>query len=583
MYKAKNMNDYFNMNKLLLARYHIDPNQSYDTNLDQLLTNYTNKATASNNTLGLTEEQQKVMRGIMTYKSTRVIPSKISHGNYETQFALECMEFLAQLGLGQVLTETTKNNRSCKCFYKVSSIALVDNPALGQAVQNIGLSLSQLISQLKSQEEVDISILNVTNMSNKRPRKSTDSPIQDHNENANKSNNSRLTSTKIKSKPFKEIQNSTILIIDDDNANKESPKIISSKTGSSKRMSKEEASNFLSETARGHSSRENSDSGCESSVALHNQKITITKPNPQPNKLVNYKSSTDTESDSASPKQFDVKNGLNKDSISAIAKIMNKASSKNEIDLEDLSSDDSFIAKISKQTKIKSKTIVPPTSSSSSDDESSEEELTKKHSHNKLEKRPKKIYQQSSSSDESDDEISDKKRNKKAKLDQEDKTRKPMKKIPAKHATKAPCSATTEKSAKRGRKPGSKNKTKTSATYNLTPIPVSQNKGKKIRITTPASAASVPTQTQRSVTKKSRKSSFNSESEKPNMNSKAPSKASSKATSSKPPPHPKPSRKSDSKDFEQNRDIESGKSKKKTHQKLLASVESDEFLDENDM
>jgi hypothetical protein len=148
--RAKVMLDFVNMNKLLLAKYALDTNLSYDENLQKILADYQVKATSTVTFGGATEEQCKQMRKIMLSKDNRVIPSKISHGNFHVNLIEEVMKTLAQYDLGTFLTEIPNNHIPCKVFYKVSIEDISSKPHIGKAIQDLGLTIESVIEVIRN-------------------------------------------------------------------------------------------------------------------------------------------------------------------------------------------------------------------------------------------------------------------------------------------------------------------------------------------------------------------------------------------------------------------------------------------------
>lgn len=148
--RAKKLLDFVNMNKLLLAKYPMAKNVSYDDNLENILSDYQKKSAVTVTFCGATEEQCKHMRKIMLYKDTRVIPSKISHGNFNVSLIEEVMLTLSQNDLGQFITEVPKNNIPCKVFYKVSIHDITTKPHIGKAIQDLGLTIDAVVESIKN-------------------------------------------------------------------------------------------------------------------------------------------------------------------------------------------------------------------------------------------------------------------------------------------------------------------------------------------------------------------------------------------------------------------------------------------------
>jgi hypothetical protein len=148
--RAKVMLDFVNMNKLLLAKYTMSTSVSYDDNLQKLLTDYQLKSASTITFGGATEEQCKHMRRIMLCKENRIIPSKISHGNFHTSLIEEVMITLAQYDLGTFVTEIPNNHIPCKCFYKVSIEDITSKPHIGKAIQDLGLTIESVVDVIRN-------------------------------------------------------------------------------------------------------------------------------------------------------------------------------------------------------------------------------------------------------------------------------------------------------------------------------------------------------------------------------------------------------------------------------------------------
>ena len=161
--RAKVMLDFCNMNKLLLAKYSIDTKSSYDSNLDKILSDLQLKSSSSGSFNGVTEEQIRNMRRVMMYKGNRVIPSKISHGNFDVKLVENVMTLLEERELGQLVTEIPNNHIPCKVFYKATITDINEKPQIGKAIQDMGLTIQAVIDMIQSHGETrtDVTILNV--------------------------------------------------------------------------------------------------------------------------------------------------------------------------------------------------------------------------------------------------------------------------------------------------------------------------------------------------------------------------------------------------------------------------------------
>jgi hypothetical protein len=162
--RAKVMLDFCNMNKLLLAKYPIDTNLSYDANLDKILTNYQVKSSSKGSFAGITEEQLRNMKRVMMFKGNRVIPSKISHGNFDVKLVENVMSLLEERELGRLVVEIPNNHIPCKVFYKASITDIQEKPQIGKAIQDMGLTIQSVIDiiQLHGDTGTDLTILNET-------------------------------------------------------------------------------------------------------------------------------------------------------------------------------------------------------------------------------------------------------------------------------------------------------------------------------------------------------------------------------------------------------------------------------------
>lgn len=171
--RAKKLLDYFNLNKLILSSYAIDPYGSFDEAFDKICEVRPKIEYLSPYFASLNSKIRRFMKRAFQIKATKMNASKLSFNNLNCEEAQFVFNELEQMQLGRISNNQAKNKLWVNYFTRCSSHDLLNNPQLGENILGMGLNLTAVIEILQETEELDKKKQKELNANSKRQSSSS--------------------------------------------------------------------------------------------------------------------------------------------------------------------------------------------------------------------------------------------------------------------------------------------------------------------------------------------------------------------------------------------------------------------------
>jgi hypothetical protein len=153
--RAKKLLDYFNMNKLILSSYMVDPYCSFDEAFDKICELRPRNEHLSPYFASLPAKTRRFMKRAFQIPHTKFNASVLSFNNLNVEEALHIFNQLEQLQLGNTFDDKAKNKMQVHYFKRCTSNDLIARPELGANILGMGLNLTEVIELLQQTEEAD--------------------------------------------------------------------------------------------------------------------------------------------------------------------------------------------------------------------------------------------------------------------------------------------------------------------------------------------------------------------------------------------------------------------------------------------
>jgi hypothetical protein len=153
--KAIKCIDYFNLNKLILSGYDVDPIGTFDDAFNKIVALRSNRSTLSSHFASLSSNILRLMKRAFMVPHTRINASKLGANNCTVTVANEVFQKLEECNLGVQELVTSSNYHQTNYFIRISSTELLNNPILGQSIVDLGLNLQSVIRCLQETEYLE--------------------------------------------------------------------------------------------------------------------------------------------------------------------------------------------------------------------------------------------------------------------------------------------------------------------------------------------------------------------------------------------------------------------------------------------
>jgi hypothetical protein len=148
--------EYFNLNKLALSSYIINPVESVHQAIDNILEQYSKVRKISPRFEHLGENFIKTIEKVLFINSSIVEPVDITKGNCSTiQTQLVFVE-MVNLKLGKIINIKNRNNKKMDCFLKLTKHELDNDPLIGDTLLELNLNLNDIKCFLSSTEFLEM-------------------------------------------------------------------------------------------------------------------------------------------------------------------------------------------------------------------------------------------------------------------------------------------------------------------------------------------------------------------------------------------------------------------------------------------
>jgi len=154
--QAINLTNYCFKHKLILSGYHIDPIQSLDTTLGQIINQFQIAPTIHERFSHLDSSSLTRIRRTLFSETTYVEPVDITHGNDthgKVPDVVQTFQLLQRLELGQC--KEVNSGHKFTVFQKYTANAIQQKPTVGQNIVDLGIDLNTFIVHLESTEAVE--------------------------------------------------------------------------------------------------------------------------------------------------------------------------------------------------------------------------------------------------------------------------------------------------------------------------------------------------------------------------------------------------------------------------------------------
>ena len=147
--------EYFNINKLILSSYQVDPSLSFQEILNKILDNYQSMYSMSQRFATIDSKILSYIKKAVLMKCSVITHIKLGNGNIKLKETKLVFEKLVELKLGKCESTISANFKSINFFKKIKSEELKTNPEIGMTIQELGLNLNEVIQIFKLTEETE--------------------------------------------------------------------------------------------------------------------------------------------------------------------------------------------------------------------------------------------------------------------------------------------------------------------------------------------------------------------------------------------------------------------------------------------
>jgi hypothetical protein len=169
--KAIKCIEYFNLNKLILSGYDIDPAGTFEDAFSKIVNLRTNRSALASHFASLSSNILRLMKRAFMVPYTRINASKLGANNVTVAIANEVFQKLEEYQLGVQESVTSSNYHQTNYFIRISSKELLNNQALGKCIVDLGLNLQSVVKCLQETEFLEASNANDSRtVASKRPR-----------------------------------------------------------------------------------------------------------------------------------------------------------------------------------------------------------------------------------------------------------------------------------------------------------------------------------------------------------------------------------------------------------------------------
>jgi hypothetical protein len=140
---AKHLNEYYNKNKLILANYDFDANDSIDTVFQKLSHKSLNRPSLSTRFAHLEKPIIERLNDLMMHPLTVIKAFDIAKKNRPVAPVIQAMDILAENGLGEVKSVKAGNKQLVKYFHKIRYEEFRSKPELTNTLLSMNIDVTK--------------------------------------------------------------------------------------------------------------------------------------------------------------------------------------------------------------------------------------------------------------------------------------------------------------------------------------------------------------------------------------------------------------------------------------------------------
>jgi hypothetical protein len=154
MQRCVKLNNYFNMHKMVLSGYAVDPTGTYEAAIEKILSGKKSKLSLPEYLIDIPKKVLSLMKKAFQIVCTHLTAGKLDRNNTSVQEANEVFVKLEELGLGKQELYTGNNNIACNSFVRITSEQLRQSQEHCQIIVDLGLDIAETLNVLETTEHL---------------------------------------------------------------------------------------------------------------------------------------------------------------------------------------------------------------------------------------------------------------------------------------------------------------------------------------------------------------------------------------------------------------------------------------------
>ena len=150
--RAVNLVEYFNLNKLILCSYQVDPDGTFTEAFEKICEQKPSHHILSTRFATVPPKILRFMRKVFSIEQEKINATILANGNLNVTECNIVFSNLEQLGLGTQIVETANNSHRVNWFLRIKANQIMADESLGQILIDMGLTLKTVIKTLEDTE-----------------------------------------------------------------------------------------------------------------------------------------------------------------------------------------------------------------------------------------------------------------------------------------------------------------------------------------------------------------------------------------------------------------------------------------------
>jgi hypothetical protein len=175
MERAINLVEYFNMHKLVLSSYDINPKGSFREAFERITRINEKKILRQPTILIQDKKVLGAMKQVFKIKRSISDAQSLTYNNYKAVTVTAAYDALEEMRLGKCYRIKPLSGAPTYSFLRISSHELLINPQIGDSIISLGLNLPEVVELLKETEQYESSLIapEIRKLYSKRKRESS--------------------------------------------------------------------------------------------------------------------------------------------------------------------------------------------------------------------------------------------------------------------------------------------------------------------------------------------------------------------------------------------------------------------------